>query len=486
MVTKREKMRRELYRAREEVFWKEYEVMTDESCDLDETSVQWVLTMCKDNFCGDGSMPRGADECDSLAGSLYSRVSSTVESSSTTSSAGDCSSTEQSCGNGGDPDTKRSMGESPEGCGNQEVSNPEDTLNESAVRRTRRNSHAVSQASSSGQPADLIASCGKDSESVDSSDCEGTSRKRTRVKSQSSCEASVITPKRMLRSSVTDTGEGVQDLISLEHSLSVKPRRRTSRHLSFPNIATKTEEEFDKGVVTSEEDGQTSDARETRSRTPRGAKKKDSGPETGSEDQASEKPEADEKESRKENDPLRQENVVEHRRTGNNPTKMAGKRKRSKSATAVDDNTRHKQARITEFLRRKSPNRRELASSKSPRLRGSKKSSDSEESDEITTDSLVDSSKRITSPRSFSNGRETTSSSLCPHCKLQHDKHCKCSWRCKEGNHTEECEDNWNRRELRLRSFQSPRSRVRCSHVVSPKPHCCSSLMSKFCHATVT
>ena len=92
-------MRRELYRAREEVFWKEYEVMTDESSDLDEKSVEWVLAICKDNFSGDGSAPGlVGDGCGSLVDSLSSRVSSTVESSRSTSSSGDCSSTEQGVG----------------------------------------------------------------------------------------------------------------------------------------------------------------------------------------------------------------------------------------------------------------------------------------------------------------------------------------------------------------------------------------------------
>ena len=474
-------MRRELYRAREEVFWKEYEVMTDETCDLDEKAVQWVLASCKDNFSGDGSMPSAGDGCDDiLADSLSLRVSSTVESSSTTSSSGDCSSTEQDAREGGDPDNQMDRGGAPEGCG----SDGGEGLELSPARRTRRNSQAVSQASSSDQLPDSVAGCSKDSESAENSDSDVISRKRTRVKSQSSCEANAITPKRVLRHTITEIGEVARDPINLEDSSSGKTRRRRTRHLSFPNVSTKTKEESDKeGALTSEEDFQNSDAisRETRSRTPRTAKKKDAG-ETESE---AEKPEVDEKESRKENDPLRRENMVEHQKTGNKATKVAGKRKRSKSATAIDDNTNIKQPRITDFLRRKSPNRREKTSSKSPRLRGSKKIGDSNESDEVRTESSVD-NRSATSPRSFHNGRETTSSNLCPHCKLQHDKLSKCDWPCKDGNHTAECEDNWNHRELRLRSFQSPKSRARCSHAVTPKPHCCSSLMSKFCHATVT
>ncbi|XP_078371024.1 uncharacterized protein LOC144654687 isoform X2 [Oculina patagonica] len=494
MVTKREKMRRELYRAREEVFWQEHAVMTDETCDMDEEAVQWVLTMCKDNFCGDGSFPAAGKDggCGSLAGSLYSRVSSTVESSSTTSSSGDCSSTEQNSGGGegGDSDTK-SRGEAADEEETRD-SNEEEVLVSTPARRTRRNSHLVTQSSLCGQSVDSVAGSSKEPESAVTSDSETPSRKRTRTKTQSFSESSATTPKRVLRNTITELKETPVEHNSLEQSSSEKPRRRRTRHLSLPNAVKETREESDKETVgTSEEGGQNSDAvfRETRTRLSRTGKlsKNLETAETGSEGNSSEKPEVDEKESRKENDPLRPENMVERERTGN--TTKGVKRKRSKSTTAVDDNMRNKQARITDYLRRKSPNRKELRSLKSPRTRANRKNSESEESDQVrAVDTDIDTnSKRGPTPRSFSNGRETTSDNLCPHCKLQHDKLSKCSWRCKEGSHTAECEDNWNRRELRVRTgFQSPKSRARCSHVVSSKPHCCSSLMSKFCHATVT
>ena len=492
MVTKREKMRRELYRAREEVFWQEHAVMTDESCDMDEETVQWVLTMCKDNFSGDGSLPTAAQGggCSSLAESLSFRVSSTVESSSTTSSSGDCSSTEHNSESvGGDFDTNSRGGPSDED--ETRDSNDEEVVASSPAKRTRRNSHLVTQSSLSSESADSVAGSSKELESVVNSDGETPSRKRTRTKTQSFSETSATTPKRILRNTVAELEETTAEHNSLEQCLSEKPRRRRTRHLSFPNALKETREESDKETVgTSEEEGQNSDAvsRETRTRVSRTGKvtKKPETAETGSEGDPSEKPEVDEKESRKENDPLRPENMVELQRTEN--TTKGVKRKRSKSTTAMDDNTRNKQARSTDYLRRKSPNRKELRSLKSPRTRAKTKNSDSEESDEGKADTDVDTnSKRIPTPRSFSNGRETTRDNLCPHCKLQHDKLSKCSWRCKEGSHTAECEDNWNRRELRVRTgFQSPRSRARCSHVVSTKPHCCSSLMSKFCHATVT
>lgn len=462
-------MRRELYRAREEVFWKEYEVMTDESSDLDEKSVEWVLAICKDNFSGDGSAPGLAgDGCDSLTDSLSSRVSSTVESTSSTSSSGDCSSTEQ--GVADEPVNKGSMR-----WASDVVKNSEGECEESLGRKTRRSSYAVSQTSNSNQTTNSIAGDEKESKSTDNSDNEPAGRKRTRVKSESSCEDSLITHKRFLRSSVTEVTEATLDQAS-EHAQVRKPRRRASQHLSFPNIGGKTNE-------ASADGSQSIDAVscETCSCAPQITTNN----ETGGENQTSEKPEVDE-ESRKENDPHREDNVVKSERTENNSMRVAAKRKRSKSATSVDDNITNKQARITDFLRRKSSNRKELMPTKSLGSRGIKKSCDSDESDEGKSGPCVENLKHSTSTRSFSNGRETLNRYVCPQCKLHHDKLSKCAVQSREGSHTAECDDNWNRRELRLRSFQSPKPRARCSHVVSPKPHCCSSLMSKFCHATVT
>ena len=478
-------MRRELYRAREEVFWQEHAVMTDESCDMDEEAVQWVLSMCKDNFSGDGSFPAGVEggSCGSVAGSLSSRESSTMESSSTTSSSGDCSSTEHNSG-GGDGDADSRGGAVDEG-----EDNEEEVLVSSPARRTRRNSHLVTQSSLSSQSADSAAGSSKELESITNSDNETTSRKRTRTKTLSFSEASATTPKRVLRNTIAELEEATVEQNSHQQGASEKPQRRRRRHFSFPNAVKETKEESDKETVgNSEEDSQNSDAvsRETRMRFSRSVKasKKPEIAETGGEGDSTVKPEVDD-ESRKENDPLRPENVVELQDTGN--TNKTVKRKRSKSTSAMDDSTRNKQARIADCVRRRSPGRKEPRSPRSPRTRANKKNSDSEKHDQGETVTDVDTnSKRVPAPRSFSNGRETTSDKSCPHCKLQHDKLSSCSWRCKEGSHTAECEDNWNRRELRVRTFQSPKSRARCSHVVSTKPHCCSSLMTNFCHATVT
>lgn len=478
-------MRRELYRAREEVFWQEHAVMTDESCDMDEEAVQWILTMCKDNFSGDGSLPSGGEGegCGSVAGSLFSRVSSTVESSSTTSSSGDCSSTEHNSGGGdGDADSRGDAVDEAD-------DNVDEALVSSPARRTRRNSHLVTQSPSSSQSADSAAGSSKELESIANSDNETTCRKRPRTKTLSFSETSVTAPKRVLRNTITELEETtVENNIHLQGA-SEKPQRRRRRHFSFPNAVKELKEESDKeSVRNSGEESPNSDAvsRETRRQFSRSvqASKKPEAAETGGEGDSTVKPEVDE-ESRKENDPLRPENVVELQGTEN--TTKTVKRKRSKSTSAMDDTTRNKQARVTDYLRRRSPGRQELRSPRSPRTRANRKNSDSEDHDQGKTDADVHTdSKRVPAPRSFSNGRETTSEKSCPHCKLQHDKLSKCSWRCKEGSHTAECEDNWNRRELRVRTFQSPKSRTRCSHVVSTKPHCCSSLMTKFCHATVS
>ena len=469
-------MRRELYRAREEVFWKEYEVMTDESSDLDEKSVEWVLAICKDNFSGDGSaLGLAGDGCGSLADSLSSRVSSTVESSSSTSSSGDCSSTEQ--GVGDEPINKGSTRGA-----SDVIKNSEGECEESLGRKTRSSSYTVSQTSNANQTTDSIAGDKKESKSTENSNNEPVSRKRTRVKSESSCDDSLIIHKRFLRSSVTEVTEATLDQAS-EHVQARKPRGRTSQHLSFANVGGKTNEESFTEIEASADCSQSIDtvSCETCSLAPRST----TNSETRGENQTSEKPEVDE-ESRKENDPHREDNVVKSEKTENNSMRVAAKRKRSKSATSLDDNIANKQARITDFLRRKSSNQKELMATKSLGSRGNKKSSDSDESDEGKSGPCVQNLKHSTSTRSFSNGRETANCYVCPQCKLEHDKLSKCAPQSREGSHTAECDDNWNRRELRLRSFQSPKPRTRCSHVVSPKPHCCSSLMSKFCHATVT
>lgn len=473
MVTKREKMRRELYRAREEVFWQEHAVLTDDSSDLDDNAVQRVLTMCKDNFSGDGSLPAAVEGDCPAESALSFRVSSTADSSSTTSSSGDCSSTEHRSVNGGDSGGEAADEEE------TEESETEEDLFSSPARRTRSNSLLVNPSCLS---IDSAAGSSKEPESIASGVIETPTRKRTREKTQTSPEASASTPKRVLRNTVRESEEPAVERDSVE---SETPRRRKIRHLSFPNDVTDNIEASNKETIEStEEDGavsRNSRARFTRTGNISGKTKT---AEIRSEGEMSEKSEVDE-ESRKENDPLRQENMVEFDRPVR--TVREAKRKRSKSTTAIDDDRRGKQARMMDFMGRKSPNRKDLSAPKSPRTRANRRKSDSEESDRVATDSDADNSKRAPSSRSFTNGRKTSSAnSSCPHCKLQHDKLTKCSWRYKEGSHTAECEDNWNRRELRLRSFQSPKSRARCSSVVSPKPHCCGSLMSKFCHATVT
>ena len=473
MVTKREKTRRELYRAREEVFWKEYEIMTDDSCEMDEKEIQWVLALCKDNFIGNSSLPcvaETSESCDGILESFSPIVSSTADSSSTTSSAGDCSSTEQDICEARFRH-QRATGGVPDKLKTRVYGNTEEVLELPSVRQTRRNNYAVNQVTSSQSSTDLIAGCSKDSDSAESSDSDVFRRKRTRVKSQTSCESrSTITPKNLLHNTVAG-----EDTLAFGS----KPRTRKRRHVSLPEVTTMTvnNDVSKEGAVPSEEDFKNADvmSRLTRSQTPRVSEKQDAGFSRGSD-----KPELDEKESRKENNPLRTENVIENQMTGIETTKVAGKRKRSQSARTADEDVRNKQVRITELLEGKSSNRKQMTSSKPPRLRGGKRVSETEDSHGTKTESSVNTFKRSPSSGSFNNGRE---SSLCAHCKIQESKLSKS---CKHQSQTVECAENWSRRELRLRSFQSPKSRTRCSHVVTPKSHCCSSLMSKFCHATVT
>lgn len=131
-------MRRELYRAREEVFWQEHAVLTDDSSDLDDNAVQRVLTMCKDNFSGDGSLPAAVEGGCPAESALSFRVSSTADSSSTTSSSGDCSSTEHRSVNG-EGDSGGEAADEEE----TEESETEEDLFSSPARRTRSNSLLV-------------------------------------------------------------------------------------------------------------------------------------------------------------------------------------------------------------------------------------------------------------------------------------------------------------------------------------------------------
>lgn len=57
MVSKREKLRRELYRIREQVFWKAHEVMVDDTINVDDNDVKWIGEACGKNFASDGSEP---------------------------------------------------------------------------------------------------------------------------------------------------------------------------------------------------------------------------------------------------------------------------------------------------------------------------------------------------------------------------------------------------------------------------------------------
>ncbi|KAK3696718.1 hypothetical protein QZH41_013077, partial [Actinostola sp. cb2023] len=57
MVSKREKLRRELYRVREQVFWKAHDVMTDDTFNIDGSELQWMREACGKNFSSDGSEP---------------------------------------------------------------------------------------------------------------------------------------------------------------------------------------------------------------------------------------------------------------------------------------------------------------------------------------------------------------------------------------------------------------------------------------------
>ena len=59
MVNRREKTRRELYRAQEQVFWKQVEILTDDTRDPSKEDIQWVIEAGRGNFSGNGSSSPG-------------------------------------------------------------------------------------------------------------------------------------------------------------------------------------------------------------------------------------------------------------------------------------------------------------------------------------------------------------------------------------------------------------------------------------------
>lgn len=85
-------MSRDLYRVREQVFWKQHEIMTDETRELTDEDREWVLANGRGNFTGAGG-GAGSNSLGPIPGS--------TTSSSAGSSAGDQPSTDQNSNGGG-------------------------------------------------------------------------------------------------------------------------------------------------------------------------------------------------------------------------------------------------------------------------------------------------------------------------------------------------------------------------------------------------
>lgn len=96
MVSKREKMRRELFRAREQVFWKAHEVMTDDTIDIDENDLRWIREACGKNYTGDGSEPTRGPVAE---GGLESVSSTSAQSSISGQTSGEETTAEMSQSN---------------------------------------------------------------------------------------------------------------------------------------------------------------------------------------------------------------------------------------------------------------------------------------------------------------------------------------------------------------------------------------------------
>ena len=494
-------MRRELYRAREDVFWKEHEVLTDQSRDLDTEEMSRVLRMCKGNFSVEGGVDTYEKEGRTILPSCSSGVAST---SSSSCAPNDRSSSEQDWdrGSGFETDGKRSGGEATKECNNRKSKRSAGTAQAFLLsRRTRRNSHLVSQPSSSMKPLHSDEECHVEA------DREPQNRKRTRSfgeeqKTGTKRQVDAVSPPRAFR---TAAARGTKLVEHSEADFTETPRTRRRRRRSPAEVEETRKEQGDGWLPPSGNDasvpngdgwlppsGNDASVPNAQTQRPRAEKitKRLGKSKSGNQQDTSQKPRVD-NESRKENDPLSPAELSwapSHSTSpANGRVEASSKRKRANSTDVMGGVNGSKQARITGFLRRRLSLTREEEgvlpkSPKSGRARGRG------DCDEIRTEIHVNSAKGVRSPKTFYNGREIVHRGICPSCKLQHDKHSN-SKTClsgKDASHVEGCQDSWSRRELRFRSFQSPKSRARCSQAVSPKPHSCSSLMVKFCPATVT
>lgn len=84
MVSKREKLRRELFRVREQVFWKAHDTLTEDAVNIDENDVQWIREACGKNFSSDGSLPPSMPSIESSFESVSSSSAPTCSSEKTT------------------------------------------------------------------------------------------------------------------------------------------------------------------------------------------------------------------------------------------------------------------------------------------------------------------------------------------------------------------------------------------------------------------
>lgn len=507
MVSKREKLRRELYRIREQVFWKAHEVMTDDTIDVNDNDHQWIREACGKNFASDGAEPTVQPSFENPAEPVSSPSATTYdnEKTSTDEIRGEQSQEPSECS---EDDVK----------GGYESSDSEDSPRIKTRRRLRGlgSRRSVKEVGLSCMPSDN--SDNQDGKSVDKTsepqDENSTENQQQDTKTEEQ------TPRRSLRFHKTSissdnsddntsaetssqrqqneddnvvstiglhrprtrgqtTSEGTSDEMELESvrpddelppvspnrtlrsgTVISPPKKTKSRSKSIGDIDTPPPRETRRTRSSlSQSDGELMSTNSTELLLTTMSKSLPT-------------PRFSDSVVSKEEKVLKEKNIrtrAGRTRTSSQseqsddsdviiPAKRSRRdlRKESKSRRLSKEESDDSQARITQFFFKKSPKQKRSTKSpkakflngyKSPKSRKSETESESSKSDEENTEHRVE---RLSSLRSFNPCKETTPQSPCPKCQIQHNK---------KRNASRSPERKY--KELRTRNIQSPRSRSR-------------------------
>lgn len=265
MVSKREKMRRELFRAREQVFWKAHEVMTDDTIDIDENDLRWVREACGKNYTGDGSEPARGPVAE---GSLESVSSSSAQSSNSGQTSGEEITAEMSQSN------------EPSECSEGDVRGGYDSSDseDSPQIKTRRRLRGISSHKSRKDVDNRLKSDNQDSRGVNKSGgAKEAVDSESKADEEDDRKEECDTPKRSTRSqsqgdisleqtiAVVSTDESKVAKEKLDESESTKVttrrhQRSTSKQVTDDRGDVKAEEANRIGLTRPRTRGQTSDS----------------------------------------------------------------------------------------------------------------------------------------------------------------------------------------------------------------------------------